>query len=175
MDFSVPKEVRGVDGSGAHVFVVQPDADAALVGGQLGGSIAKSLGTLGGKLEGNVILGTAAVTHSAVLRRSAFDHGAVKDQLAVLAGSLAEGQVGGGADLLNGRLGVKIRLAGLPRELQNQAVGVVMLASAASIRVSIAALRLSAYFFAPLMVLLSFVSLSLPIKSPFAVVIALAI
>ena len=116
----------GVDGSGAHVLVVQPDADAALVDGQLGGGIAKGLGALGGKLEGNVILGTAAVAHSAVLRRSAFDHGAVKDQLAVLAGSLAEGQVGSSADLLNGRLGVKIRLAGLPRELQNQAVGVVI-------------------------------------------------
>ena len=116
----------GVDGGGAHVLVVQPDADAALIGGQLGGGIAKGLGTLGGELEGNVIFRAAAIAHSAVLRRSAFDHGAVQDQLAVLAGSLAEGQVGGGADLLNGRLGVKIRLAGLPRELQNQAVGVVV-------------------------------------------------
>ena len=116
----------GVDGGGAHVFVVQPDADAALIGGQLGCGISKCLGTLGGELEGNVILRAAAVAHSAVLRRGAFDHGAVQNQLAVLAGSLAEGQVGGGADLLNGRLGVKIRLAGLPRKLQNQAVGVVV-------------------------------------------------
>ena len=116
----------GVDGGGAHVFIVQPDADAALIGGQLSGGIAKGLGTLGGELEGNVILRAAAVAHSAVLRRSAFDHGAVQNQLAVLAGSLAEGQVGGGADLLNGRLGVKIRLAGLPRKLQNQTVGVVV-------------------------------------------------
>ena len=46
----------GVDGSGTHVLVVQPDADASLIGGQLGGGIAKGLGTLGGKLEGNVIL-----------------------------------------------------------------------------------------------------------------------
>ena len=46
----------GVDGGGAHVLVVQPDADAALIGGQLGGGIAKGLGTLGGKLEGDVIL-----------------------------------------------------------------------------------------------------------------------
>ena len=67
------------------------------IGGQLSGGIAKGLGTLGGELEGNVILRAAAVAHSAVLRRSAFDHGAVQNQLAVLAGSLAEGQVGGGA------------------------------------------------------------------------------
>ena len=116
----------GIDGGGAHVFVVQPDADAALIGGQFGGSIAKCLGTLGGELEGNVILRAAAVAHSTVLRRGAFDHGAVQNQLAVLAGSLAEGQVGGGADFLNGSLGVKIRLAGLPRKLQDQAVGVVV-------------------------------------------------
>ena len=59
----------------------------------------------------------------AELGRSTFDHGTVQDQVTVGAAALVEGQIGRGADLLNGRFRVEVGLTGLPRELQDQAVG----------------------------------------------------
>ena len=113
----------GVDRCSAHILVIQPDADAALGICQASGGLTKGFGSLSGELQGDIILGRTAAGDRAVLSRGTFHHGAVQDQLAILAAALPEGQVGGGADLLNGSFWVKIRLAGLPGELQDQAVG----------------------------------------------------
>ena len=115
----------GVDAGGADVLVVQPDADAAAGLVQTSGGVAERLGTLVGKLQRHIVLGTAAVD-GAVLGSSALHHRAVKDQRTVCAAPLAEGQVGGGADLLDGGFGVELGLARLPRELEDEAVGVVV-------------------------------------------------
>ena len=114
-----------IDGCRAHVLIVQPDADGAAALVELGGGITKGFGTFIGELEGDVVFRRTAV-HRAILRRSALDHGAVQDQLAVRTASLPEGQIGGGADLFDGRFGVEIRLAGLPREFEDQPVGVIV-------------------------------------------------
>ena len=115
----------GVDAGGADVLVVQPDADAAAVLVQTGGGVAECLGTLVSKLQRHIVLGAAAVD-GAVLGSSTLHHRAVKDQRTVCAAPLPEGQVGGGADLLNGGFGVELGLARLPRELEDEAVGVVV-------------------------------------------------
>ena len=115
----------GVDAGGADVLVVQPDADGAAGLIQAGGRVAECLGALIGKLERHIVLGAAAVD-GAVLGSCALHHRAVEDELSVCAAPLAEGQIGGGADLLNGGFGVELRLARLPRELEDEAVGVVV-------------------------------------------------
>ena len=100
----------GVDAGGADVLVVQPDADGAAGLIQAGGRVAECLGALIGKLERHIVLGAAAVD-GAILGSCALHHRAVEDELSVCAAPLAEGQIGGGADLLNGGLGVELRLA----------------------------------------------------------------
>ena len=104
-------------------LVIQPDADGAVGSSQTGGGLTKGLGTLVGELQGHIVLRSTAAGHRAVLGRSTFDHGTVQDQVTVGAAALAEGQIGRGADLLNGRFRVEVCFAGLPRELQDQAVG----------------------------------------------------
>ena len=114
-----------MDRGRADILVIQPDADGAAALVEPGGGIAKGFGTRIGELEGHIILRRAAA-HRAVLRRCALDHGAVQDQLTVRTAPLPEGQVGGGADLFDGSFGVEIRLAGLPRKFEDQAVGIVV-------------------------------------------------
>ena len=114
-----------MDRGRADILVIQPDADGAAALVKPGGGITKGFGTRIGELEGHIILRRAAA-HRAVLRRCAFDHGAVQDQLTVCTAPFPEGQVGGGADLFDGSFGVEIRLAGLPRKFENQAVGIVV-------------------------------------------------
>ena len=114
-----------IDRCRAHVLIIQPDADGSTALVELRGGIPEGLGTLVVELEGNIIFGCTAA-HRAVLSSCALDHGAVQDQFVVCAAPLAEGQVGGAADLFNGGFGVKIGLAGLPRKLQDQAVGVII-------------------------------------------------
>ena len=116
----------GVDRGRAHVFIVQPDADGAARCSQLCGSIAKCLGTVIGELQGDEIFRSTAIADGAILSCGALDHGAVQDQLTVRTASLAEGQIGGGADLIDRSFRVKICLTGLPREFQDQAVGIVV-------------------------------------------------
>ena len=111
-----------IDGGRAHILVIQPDADGAVGSSQTGGGLTKGLGTLVGELQGHIVLRSTAAGHRAVLGRSTFNHGAVQDQVTVGAAALAEGQIGRGADLLNGRFRVEVCFAGLPRELQDQAV-----------------------------------------------------
>ena len=55
-----------------------------------------------------------------------FDAGTIQNQGAVGTAPLPEGQVCGGADLLDGRFGIKFGLVRLPGKLQNQAVLVVV-------------------------------------------------
>ena len=114
----------GVDCCGADVFIIQPDADGAVAGSQLCGGIAKGLGSVIRKLQRNVIFRCTAAADGAILRRRTLNHGAVEDQFAVGAAALAKRQVSCGADFLDRSFRVKVRFAGLPRKLQNQAVGV---------------------------------------------------
>ena len=116
----------GVDRGSADVLVIQPDADGAIGCCQRSGCIAKGLGTVVGEFQGDIIFRCAAVADGAILGGCTLDLGAVQDQFTVGTAALAEGQVRGGADLLNGGFRVKIRLTGLPRELQDQAVGIVV-------------------------------------------------
>ena len=92
---------------------------------QLGSGIAERLGTLVRKLERDIVF-RAAAADRAVLGRCTLHHGAVQDELAVGTAPLPERQVGGGADFLNGGFRVEIRLTGLPRELEDEAVRVVI-------------------------------------------------
>ena len=110
-----------VDRCGADIFIVQPDADGAPVPGKTGGGITKRLCTLCGKLQRHIVFCRGTV-YRTILCCSVLDHRAVQNQLPVLAAAFPEGQIGGGADLFNGSFRVKIRFAGLPRELQDQAV-----------------------------------------------------
>ena len=88
-------------------------------------TIAERLGTLVRKLERDIVF-RAAAADRAVLGRCTLHHGAVQDELAVGTAPLPERQVGGGADFLNGGFRVEIRLTGLPRELEDEAVRVVI-------------------------------------------------
>ena len=117
---------RSVHGCGAHVLVIQPDADGALGRGQPGGHLAECLGTVVRKLQRDEILRCTPAGHRAILGCSALDHGAVQNQLTVGTAALPEGEVRGGADLVDRRFRVKIRLTGLPRKLEDQAVGGVV-------------------------------------------------
>ena len=62
-----------------------------------------------------------------ILGRSAFYHGAIQNQGAVCGVPFPEGEICRGADLLDCSFRIKIRLAGLPRELQDQPVSIHIL------------------------------------------------
>src|SRR5699024_7205930 len=115
-----------VDGGHADVLIVQPDADGAALLIQAGGGVPKRLGALIVKFQGDVVFRSAAAGHRAVLGGGVLHAGTVQDQLAIGAGPLPEGQVGRGADLLDGRLRVEGGLVRLPGKLQDQAVLVVV-------------------------------------------------
>ena len=106
-----------IDGGGGDVFIVQPDGDRAVVGGQLGGGIGKS-GRAGGvelQLDDPALgLVISGIGGSHVVT--------AEDLLARGRGAFAENHLGGGADLVDRRLGVEIRFIGLPGETDDDTI-----------------------------------------------------
>ena len=106
-----------IDGGGGDVFIVQPDGDRAVVGGQLGGGIGKS------SRAGGVELQLDDPALRLVIRGIGGSHVVTaEDLLARGRGALAENHLGGGTDLIDSRLRVEISLAGLPGETDDDTI-----------------------------------------------------
>ena len=106
-----------IDGGGGDVFIVQPDGDRAVVGGQLGGGIGKS------SRAGGVELQLDDPALRLVIRGIGGSHVVTAENLLARGrGALAENHLGGGADLIDSRLRVEISLAGLPGKTDDDTI-----------------------------------------------------
>ena len=110
-----------IDRGGGDVGIIQPDGDGAVVGSLLGGGIGKS------GCAGRVELQLDDPALGLVIRGIGGSHVVTaEDLLARGRGALAENHLCGGADLIDSRLGVEIRFAGLPGETDDDTILVVV-------------------------------------------------
>ena len=111
-----------IDRGGGDVHIIQPDGDhPVFFRGQFRGGGAELFGALAGEFQLNYIAVLFIVS-----RRGGFHIIAGEDQLPVSRGAAAEHHLGRGADLVNGRLGIEVRLIALPRKTDDDAVFVVV-------------------------------------------------
>ena len=110
-----------VDGGGADVLVIQPDADDAALLRQAGGRIGKIGRAVAGKGQGHRVIAALVVGGGSGLHLVAG-----QNLRAVGGAALAKDHLGGGADLVNGLLGVKVRLVAAPGEADDDLVVVVV-------------------------------------------------
>lgn len=121
-DHSVAVRDGSLDGSGGDVLAVQPDGDGAVgLGCQLGGGLSKLFGTVSAELQLNNI--TVLLVVACGCGRHIVT---AQDLFAVGSRALAEHHLGGGSDLVNGGLGIKVGFAGFPGETDDDAVLVIV-------------------------------------------------
>ena len=106
-----------VDGGNGDALVIEPDGDGGAAARQLGGGVRKSGRALGAEAQLNdpalgFVVADGGGSHVV----------AAEDLLAVGGGAFAEYHLGSGADLVNGGLGVEVRLAGFPRKTHDDTV-----------------------------------------------------